>query len=272
MRGYKERRMSDSTLRKISQLTSMPKKKLSPHRSRIRMPVDGPISSPSYHPLRVILMETDVDGPAYFVRERRKDQDVEPRGGRQRSSLGVHRAKIVHIFDEKPSTNFACDLAGLRGLLRKSSERSRTSLSQLLFDGTVKYPQENQVELPAPSIDFAYDEDLILKQLARNYYSEGDCRDSRMWPHQFSRSNALLSEIGILKVKWVERTFKDIARWVEVDAPMDIWWKEMGADWVKIWLKIPHAPFFSGEPDSKSFASLAIRSADTGHTSACVLL
>ncbi|KAJ7132531.1 hypothetical protein C8R44DRAFT_731192 [Mycena epipterygia] len=70
------------------------KKKLSPHRSRIRMPVDGPISSPSYHPLRVILMETDVDGPAYFVHERRKDQGVEPRGGLQRSSLGVHRAKI----------------------------------------------------------------------------------------------------------------------------------------------------------------------------------
>lgn len=51
-------------------------------------------------------------------------------------------------------------------------------------------------------------------------------------------ATATLADVGIPKVKSIERTLKKIARWVEVDARIDIWRKDEaedlldGADWV----------------------------------------
>ncbi|KAJ7084949.1 ubiquitin-protein ligase molybdopterin-converting factor, partial [Mycena epipterygia] len=154
---------------------------------------------------------------------------------------------------------------------------SSNASSGLLFDGTAKYPaQQSQSELPAPSIGLAYDEDLIREQLARNYVFFGDeamakirkgtvvivgCGGVGSWAAvMLARSGvskirlvdfdyvtlsslnrhatAVLSDVGTPKVKCIERTLKDIARWVEVDARIDIWRKEEGgqllegADWV----------------------------------------
>ena len=51
-------------------------------------------------------------------------------------------------------------------------------------------------------------------------------------------ATATLSDVGTPKVGCVERTLKQISRWVEVDSRVDIWRKEdggkllEGADWV----------------------------------------
>ena len=51
-------------------------------------------------------------------------------------------------------------------------------------------------------------------------------------------ATAVLSDVGTPKVKCIERTLKQIARWVEVDSRVDIWRKEEGGllldgyDWV----------------------------------------
>ena len=51
-------------------------------------------------------------------------------------------------------------------------------------------------------------------------------------------ATAGLTDVGTPKVKSIERTLKQISRWVEVDARIDIWRKEdggvllEGADWV----------------------------------------
>lgn len=51
-------------------------------------------------------------------------------------------------------------------------------------------------------------------------------------------ATAVLTDVGTPKVKCIERTLKQISRWVEVDARVDIWRKEEGgkllqdADWV----------------------------------------
>ena len=48
----------------------------------------------------------------------------------------------------------------------------------------------------------------------------------------------MLSDVGTPKVKCIERTLKQISRWVTVDARIDIWRAEEGgklldgADWV----------------------------------------
>jgi tRNA A37 threonylcarbamoyladenosine dehydratase len=51
-------------------------------------------------------------------------------------------------------------------------------------------------------------------------------------------ATAGLTDVGIPKVKSIERTLKEISRWIEVDSRIDIWRKEdggsllEGADWV----------------------------------------
>ena len=51
-------------------------------------------------------------------------------------------------------------------------------------------------------------------------------------------ATAVLSDVGTPKVKCIERTLKQISRWVHVDSRVDIWRKEQGgdllegADWV----------------------------------------
>lgn len=51
-------------------------------------------------------------------------------------------------------------------------------------------------------------------------------------------ATADLSDVGTPKVKCIERTLKQISRWVEIDTRVDIWRKEEGgkllegADWV----------------------------------------
>lgn len=50
-------------------------------------------------------------------------------------------------------------------------------------------------------------------------------------------ATAVLSDVGTPKVKCIERTLKQISRWVAVDARIDIWRAEggkllEGADWV----------------------------------------
>ena len=51
-------------------------------------------------------------------------------------------------------------------------------------------------------------------------------------------ATAALIDVGTPKVKCIERTLKQISRWIDVDARVDIWRKEEGgkllegADWV----------------------------------------
>lgn len=51
-------------------------------------------------------------------------------------------------------------------------------------------------------------------------------------------ATAVLADVGTPKVRSIERAIKQIARWVDVDARIDIWRKEQGgdllegADWV----------------------------------------
>ncbi|PCH36872.1 hypothetical protein WOLCODRAFT_140616 [Wolfiporia cocos MD-104 SS10] len=43
-------------------------------------------------------------------------------------------------------------------------------------------------------------------------------------------ATAVLADVGTPKVKCIERTLKQISRWVEIDARVDIWRKEQGSD------------------------------------------
>lgn len=51
-------------------------------------------------------------------------------------------------------------------------------------------------------------------------------------------ATAVLADVGTPKVKCIERTLRQISRWVEIDSRVDIWRKEQGgdllegADWV----------------------------------------
>ena len=51
-------------------------------------------------------------------------------------------------------------------------------------------------------------------------------------------ATAVLADVGTPKVTCIERTLKQISRWVRVDARVDIWRKDQGghlledADWV----------------------------------------
>ncbi|KAJ7649134.1 ubiquitin-protein ligase molybdopterin-converting factor [Mycena polygramma] len=137
-------------------------------------------------------------------------------------------------------------------------------------------PPENQRDVSAPNASLAYDEDLIQEQLARNYAFFGDeamtkirkgtvvivgCGGVGSWAAVMlvrsgvskirlvdfdyvtlsslnRHATATLTDVGTPKVKCIERTLKQIARWVEVDSRIDIWRKEDGghlldgADWV----------------------------------------
>ncbi|KAG6906592.1 hypothetical protein DXG01_012995 [Tephrocybe rancida] len=113
-----------------------------------------------------------------------------------------------------------------------------------------------------------YDEDLIKEQLARNYAFFGDegmakirrgtvvivgCGGVGSWAAVMlvrsgvskirlvdfdyvtlsslnRHATAGLTDVGTPKVKCIERTLKQISRWVKVDARIDIWRKEEGAD------------------------------------------
>ncbi|TFK75587.1 ubiquitin-protein ligase molybdopterin-converting factor [Pluteus cervinus] len=122
----------------------------------------------------------------------------------------------------------------------------------------------------------AYDEDLIKEQLARNYAFFGDegmasirngrvvvvgCGGVGSWAAVMlvrsgvskirlvdfdyvtlsslnRHATAGLSDVGTPKVKCIEKALRQISKWVEVDARIDIWRKEEGgallegADWV----------------------------------------
>ncbi|KIJ63561.1 hypothetical protein HYDPIDRAFT_175919 [Hydnomerulius pinastri MD-312] len=122
----------------------------------------------------------------------------------------------------------------------------------------------------------AYDEDLIKEQLARNYAFFGDegmarvragtvvvvgCGGVGSWAAVMlvrsgvskirlvdfdyvtlsslnRHATATLADVGTPKVGCIERTLKQISRWVEVDSRVEIWKKEEGgkllegADWV----------------------------------------
>lgn len=124
--------------------------------------------------------------------------------------------------------------------------------------------------------DYEYDEELVKEQLARNYAFFGDqgmaqirkrtvvvvgCGGVGSWAaimlvrSGISRirlvdfdyvtlsslnrhATAVLADVGTPKVRCIERTLKQIARWVDVDARIDLWQKETGgdllegADWV----------------------------------------
>ena len=124
--------------------------------------------------------------------------------------------------------------------------------------------------------DGEYDEELIREQLARNYAFFGDegmarirkgtvvivgCGGVGSWAAVMlvrsgvskvrlvdfdyvtlsslnRHATATLADVGTPKVKCIERTLKQISRWVEVESCVDIWRKEEGgkllegADWV----------------------------------------
>ncbi|KAJ6545462.1 hypothetical protein B0H19DRAFT_1266895 [Mycena capillaripes] len=157
----------------------------------------------------------------------------------------------------------------------RSISSSTPGSKNTLFDGT-KHPQENQPEPHAPNPSLSYNEDLIQEQLARNYAFFGDeamakirkgtvvivgCGGVGSWAAVMlvrsgvskirlvdfdyvtlsslnRHATATLPDVGTPKVKCIERTLKQIARWVEVDSRIDIWRKEdgghllEGADWV----------------------------------------
>ncbi|KAG5652650.1 hypothetical protein H0H81_004206 [Sphagnurus paluster] len=130
--------------------------------------------------------------------------------------------------------------------------------------------------LPQEELTGDYDEVLIKEQLARNYAFFGEngmakvrggtvvvvgCGGVGSWAAVMlvrsgvskirlvdfdyvtlsslnRHATACLTDVGTPKVKCIERTLKNISRWVEVDARIDIWRKEEGgdllegADWV----------------------------------------
>ncbi|KAF5392640.1 hypothetical protein D9757_000882 [Collybiopsis confluens] len=137
--------------------------------------------------------------------------------------------------------------------------------------------QENFENISASSSSSSnYDENLIREQLARNYVFFGEegmqkirggtvviigCGGVGSWcAVMLARSGvskirlvdfdyvtlsslnrhatALLEDVGTPKVKCIERTLKAIAKWIQVDARIEIWRKEdggtllEGADWV----------------------------------------
>ncbi|THH30488.1 hypothetical protein EUX98_g3710 [Antrodiella citrinella] len=126
------------------------------------------------------------------------------------------------------------------------------------------------------NVGFEYDEELVREQLARNYAFFGEdgmakirkgkvvvvgcggvgswaavmlvrsgITDIRLVDFDYvtlsslnRHATAVLADVGTPKVKSIERTVKQICRWVQVDARIDIWRKEAGgdllegADWV----------------------------------------
>jgi len=154
--------------------------------------------------------------------------------------------------------------------------RSLASQSKPALDTFVPSPSTStdRTDLDRPGLK--YDEELVREQLARNYAFFGEdgmakvrngtivivgCGGVGSWAAvMLARSGvanirlvdfdyvtlsslnrhatALLSDVGTPKVNCIERTLKQISRWINVDARVDIWRKEQGgdllegADWV----------------------------------------
>ncbi|KAJ7690247.1 ubiquitin-protein ligase molybdopterin-converting factor [Mycena rosella] len=158
----------------------------------------------------------------------------------------------------------------------RSISSSVAGSANTLFDGTATRTQAGDSELSAPNASPSYDEDLIQEQLARNYAFFGDeamakirsktvvivgCGGVGSWAAVMlvrsgvskirlvdfdnvtlsslnRHATAALADVGTPKVKCIERTLKQIARWVHVDCRIELWRKEdgapllEGADWV----------------------------------------
>lgn len=150
--------------------------------------------------------------------------------------------------------------------------RSLASESKPPLETSVSQPRVQ----PVPNGGFEYDEELIREQLARNYAFFGEegmskirkgtvvvvgCGGVGSWAAvMLARSGvanirlvdfdyvtlsslnrhatALLSDVGTPKVNCIERTLRQISRWVKVDARIELWRKDdggallEGADWV----------------------------------------
>ncbi|KAE9402666.1 hypothetical protein BT96DRAFT_1017423 [Gymnopus androsaceus JB14] len=149
--------------------------------------------------------------------------------------------------------------------------------SNFNFQKHLPSPNPNSSVPPPSSVSgSSYDEGLIREQLARNYAFFGDegmkkirggtvvvvgCGGVGSWAAVMlvrsgisnirlvdfdyitlsslnRHATALLDDVGIPKVKSIEKTLKSIAKWVKVDARIDLWRKEdggallEGADWV----------------------------------------
>ncbi|KAH7883011.1 hypothetical protein F5I97DRAFT_1938888 [Phlebopus sp. FC_14] len=144
---------------------------------------------------------------------------------------------------------------------------------KFIGDGTGAYVEEIYIR---SNRNGGYDEDLLREQLARNYAFFGDegmarvrtgtvvivgCGGVGSWAAvMLARSGvsklrlvdfdyvtlsslnrhatATLADVGTPKVACIERTLKQISRWVEVDGRTEVWRKEdgakllEGADWV----------------------------------------
>ncbi|KAF8888793.1 ubiquitin-protein ligase molybdopterin-converting factor [Infundibulicybe gibba] len=129
--------------------------------------------------------------------------------------------------------------------------------------------EQDGIESEGRANNYEYDEDLIREQLARNYvfFGERGCQKSeaRRWlllvvgvmlvrsgvskirlvdfdyvtlSSLNRHATATSNDVGTPKVTCIEKTLKEISRWVEVDSRIDIWRKEEGgmllegADWV----------------------------------------
>ncbi|KAJ7818662.1 ubiquitin-protein ligase molybdopterin-converting factor [Mycena olivaceomarginata] len=181
--------------------------------------------------------------------------------------LRSHRAQLVGTAVAAAATT--ATLISVYNYLSKRSRRHdldkdvlrSISRAPKLLDGENK----SNNHLPAPEPKHEYDEDLIREQLARNYAFFGDeamakVRKGRWTAVMLVRSGlskirlvdfdyvtlsslnrhatAALPDVGTPKVQCVARALKQIARWVEVDAKVEVWRKEdgaqllAGADWV----------------------------------------
>ncbi|KAJ7510625.1 ubiquitin-protein ligase molybdopterin-converting factor [Mycena galericulata] len=153
---------------------------------------------------------------------------------------------------------------------------SSTGGGKALFDGKPLANNPKPKNERGNAKEREYDEDLIREQLARNYAFFGDeamakirggsvvvvgCGGVGSWAAVMlvrsgvskirlvdfdyvtlsslnRHATAALPDVGTPKVKCVERALREIARWVEVDARVELWRKEdgakllEGADWV----------------------------------------
>ncbi|KAH7915892.1 hypothetical protein BJ138DRAFT_1053749 [Hygrophoropsis aurantiaca] len=156
-----------------------------------------------------------------------------------------------------------------------SESNANGSKQKPKLDEDFEPDRSEEIFLHAPG-STTYDEDLIREQLARNYAFFGDegmayirtgtvvivgCGGVGSWAAvMLARSGvskirlvdfdyvtlsslnrhatAVLSDVGTPKVRCIERTLKQISRWVDVDSRVEIWRKEEGgrllegADWV----------------------------------------
>jgi tRNA A37 threonylcarbamoyladenosine dehydratase len=159
----------------------------------------------------------------------------------------------------------------------RSLARSEALLQSAPLEDQIEKWRAGSSSLTSSQVSNVYDEGLIREQLARNYAFFGDEAMSRVRGGHvvvvgcggvgsyaalmLARSGvskirlidfdyvtlsslnrhatALLSDVGTPKVTCVERTIRQVAKWVHVDARIEIWRKDEGggqllegADWV----------------------------------------